>query len=451
MRSCTAIINGSVLSFVDIILSYVYGYLWIPMSSLSFAFSLSGIHRGWHTDFDPFFFNQIIIQFCIVIASVLISILSERDMRIREKNEWLCVRDGLTGLYNYRYFNSQLEEKLKKVRKTGSGLISLCLIDIDNFKSFNDRYGHSNGDKVLQKVSDILRESIRENDIACRYGGDEFTILMPDARENDVLAVFSRIKDKVSGSQLISADPRSGDFTLSMGFSAYPALADSKESLFEQADHALYKAKNSGRNTFKMYQDIITDIAQDVDDHQQLTSIIKVLLRTISEKDKYTYGHSERVAEFVVMIGRALHLPDEKIKALEIEGLLHDIGKLRIPDQILNKKEPLTAEEMELIKKHPLYGASIIHSLSAMGNFEEDVKHHHERYDGKGYPDALTGTDIPMGARILAVADSFDAMRSDRPYRKSNLSDQGAIRELLNNAGTQFDPQVVKAFVNCVK
>lgn len=449
--SYTAIINGSFLSLMNIILSYFYGYLWLPMSSLSFVFSLSGILNGWHNDPDPFFFNQIIIQICIWIASILISILSERDMRIRVKNEWLSVSDGLTGLYNYRYFNNKLEEEFEKVRKKGTGFISLCLIDVDNFKRFNDRYGHSSGDRVLQIVSDILRKSIRKTDTACRYGGDELAVIMPDAQKEDVLSVINQIKTEISNNQSFSSNSSNADITLSMGFSTYPTLADSKESLFEQADNALYKAKNSGRNTFKMYQNIISDITKDTDDYTQLTKIIRVLLLTISEKDKYTYGHSERVAELVVRIGKALNLPIKKIRELEIEGLLHDIGKLKIPNQVLNKKGSLTDEEFELIKKHPIYSASIINSLSILENFEDDVKHHHERYDGKGYPDALIGTDIPIGSRILAVADSFDAMRSDRPYRKNNLSYKMAVQELIDNAGTQFDPQVVNAFINCIK
>lgn len=436
------------LCLLNILMSYFFGYIGLAVSFVSCSIGIFQNIQSWITLRDNFHLAVITFEACILIASVIIAFLTEQDIKNRAKLTWLSERDGLTGLYNDRYFEIKLDEKIADVSKRDGESLILCMIDIDDFKSYNDLYGQDRGDTALQMAGKAISGSMFEDDIACRYDGDKFAVLLPNAPKNDVIAFMENIRQRLYELQApYLNDSSSVGFTLSMGFSTYPTLADSKRTLLEQADSALYKAKNSGRDTYKMYHDVISEIGKTVTDDKQLTGSIKALLLTASRNDRYTYGHSERVADYAVLIGKAMKLPDEKINTLEIEGLLHDIGKIEIPIQVLNKREPLTEEERNLIKKHSSYSAMIIGSLSSMEDVVEDVKHHHERYDGNGYPDSLKNDDIPLGARILAVADSFDAMQSDRPYRKS-LSFEEAVSELTSNAGTQFDPQIVQAFVS---
>ena len=236
-----------------------------------------------------------------------------------------------------------------------------------------------------------------------------------------------------------------------MGLSEYPHLSASKDDLISQADMALYHAKNLGKDEIHFYQDVISYIRKGISsDHQQLIGIFKALLSTISAKDKYTLGHSERVSTYVVMIGEYMNLSDQEITILQYAGLLHDIGKIELPKSVLNKKEPLTEEELLQIRMHPVYSENIVEPLENMDQLRDYIRHHHERIDGQGYPDGIAGEQISLGARILCVADSFDAMMSERPYCPSMSQDQ-AISELQRCVGTQFDANVVKAFVQALQ
>jgi putative nucleotidyltransferase with HDIG domain len=214
---------------------------------------------------------------------------------------------------------------------------------------------------------------------------------------------------------------------------------------------ALYHAKNLGKDRVHFYQSVIQNLHKNISsDHQQLIGAFKGLLSTISAKDKYTLGHSERVATYAVMIGEAMHLSMNDITTLQYAGLLHDIGKIELPKNILNKLGPLKTDEFDFIKLHPVYSANILEPLEDMNHLIKLVRHHHERFDGTGYPDQLAGEEIILGARILCVADAFDAMLSERPYSKS-MSVNDAIAELEHCSGTQFDPKIVKAFIEVIK
>ena len=182
---------------------------------------------------------------------------------------------------------------------------------------------------------------------------------------------------------------------------------------------------------------------------EKLFGGLRALLGTVSAKDKYTLGHSERVMDYAVMIARSMGLEGERIRLIKIAALLHDIGKVEIPEALLNKSEPLTEDDRNLLKKHPSYSADILEPLSNIELLIDSIKHHHERFDGKGYPSGIKGNDIPLEARILCVADSFDAMLSDRPYRKGMKINE-VIAELEKNAGTQFDPSAVNAFFSAL-
>lgn len=228
-------------------------------------------------------------------------------------------------------------------------------------------------------------------------------------------------------------------------------MSRNKNELIYQADTALYHAKNLGKDKVHLYQDALMQIRKNISsDHQQLIGIFKGLLSTISAKDKYTHGHCERVSAYAVLIAEAMELSLKEISIIQYAGLLHDIGKVEMPKHILNKKEELNDEEMSYLRQHPVYSENILEPLGDMDKLTDYVRHHHEKFDGTGYPDGLKGEEISLGARILCVADSFDAMVSDRPYSKSMTMEQ-AFSELEKNAGTQFDPEIVKVFIKAMK
>jgi diguanylate cyclase (GGDEF)-like protein len=386
----------------------------------------------------------------LMVASVMIAYTSEQSRKNIKRLEWLANIDGVTGLYNHRYFQSKLEEEIAKSNEKNSTL-GMLMIDLDNFKKFNDKYGHKAGDILLSKTSEIFMSQTREQDIVCRYGGDEFAILLPDATPENILSVIECIRKSFSKiSQLDDCFSLPDKITISAGYSIYPDLAKNKDDLIMQADSALYQAKNMGRNNIQLYRDIFEDIKFFFDSDEQLLGGLRALLGTVSAKDKYTLGHSERVMDYAVMIGRAMGLRGERIKLLKIASLLHDIGKVEIPESVLNKSEPLSEEDLYMLQKHPGYSVDILEPLSSIDQLIDTIKHHHERYDGKGYPSGIKGNDIPLEARILCVADAFDAMLSDRPYRKGMKVD-AVLAELESNAGTQFDPYTVQTFISTLK
>lgn len=385
-------------------------------------------------------------RIALIVACIIVAYTSEYGRRNVKRLEVLANIDGVTGLYNHRYFQTRLEEEISKAGITNSSL-GMIMIDLDNFKKYNDNFGHKAGDLLLAKISEIFLSKTREIDVVCRYGGDEFAIVLPDVTSERILFVIEKIRETFDEmSDLEEVLDLHDKVTLSAGYSIYPDLAQNKDDLIMQADSALYQAKNMGRNNVQLYRDIFEDIRYFVESDEQLFGGLKVLLGTVSAKDKYTLGHSERVMDYAVMIANAMGLDLEKIRLIKIAALLHDIGKVEIPESVLVKSEPLTEEEIYLLHKHPDYSVDILEPLSGIDYLIDSIKYHHERFDGKGYPCGVKGNSIPLEARILCVADSFDAMLSDRPYRKG-MKINDVIKELKDNAGTQFDPYTVQVFL----
>lgn len=386
-------------------------------------------------------------RIAVIVASIMVAYIFEQARKNIKRLEFLANIDGVTGLYNHRYFQTRLEEEIEKANETESTL-GMLMIDLDNFKKYNDNYGHKAGDLLLSKSSGLFLDKTRECDIVCRYGGDEFAILLPEANSERILSVIDQIRkefDKMADmDEFFDMKDR---VTISAGYSIYPELAKTKDELIMQADSALYQAKNMGRNNVQLYRDVFEDIKYFFDSDEKLFGGLRALLGTVSAKDKYTLGHSERVMDYAVMIARAMGLCEERIRLIKIAALLHDIGKVEIPESVLNKSEPLTSDDMYLLQKHPDYSVDILEPLAGIEHLIDSIKYHHERFDGKGYPSGIKGNNIPLEARILCVADSFDAMLSDRPYRKG-MKMKAVIEELKNNAGTQFDPCAVHAFLS---
>ena len=352
--------------------------------------------------------------------------------------------DELTRLYNHRYFHERLEQEIARGSRFGS-TFSLIMLDIDLFKSYNDVYGHLAGDQVLRLTGKYIENSIRGIDLAFRYGGEEFTIILPETRLDDAYRVAERIRKTLESKTSSRVMP----ITASLGIANWPTDGVMKEEIIARADAALYRAKHTGRNRTCLSSDVLKPetplIGTELEARPRALSIIYALAATVDAKDSYTYGHSKKVSEYAVAMADAIKMPQDRVDTIRAAGLLHDIGKIGVPDSILNKKAPLTDDEWQPIRDHPELGVEILRHVIDLVNCLPAIRHHHEHYDGSGYSVGLKGENIPLDARILAIADAYDAMTSPRSYRKQ-LSSQEAIDEIKRCAGTHFDPELVNLF-----
>jgi diguanylate cyclase (GGDEF)-like protein len=353
----------------------------------------------------------------------------------------LALTDPLTGLGNHRHFHERLQRELTQAEHDGKTL-SLCLVDIDDFKRINDRYGHPVGDRVLGQVASRLRQGGE----SFRLGGDEFAVLLPGLDERAAISVARSIVERVGTVEIEQV----GSVTVSAGVAAYPAQGVGRDELIRLADSALYWAKEDGKNRARTYQAAsslelsqLQQLAEGPDRAARYRAAAS-LAKAVDARDVYTGSHSERVGELAARIARRLGIDEPEIELTRLAGSLHDLGKLAIPEEILRKPGALNDSERLVLQRHPQIGHRMLESLG-VEPIAEWVLHHHERWDGNGYPDRLRGEEIPLGARIIFVADAFDAMTSERVYRKP-LSERDAVSELERCAGSQFDPAVVEAF-----
>jgi len=351
-----------------------------------------------------------------------------------------ALTDNLTGLGNHRAYQAALREAISEWERGGEPF-SLCLVDVDNFKHVNDRYGHPVGDDVLVLIGGLLKAPERAQ--AFRFGGDEFALLF-SLDEMSAYRELERIQHELA---LIEASP-AGPVTISVGIASFPAHADNAEDLQRQADGALYWSKQHGKNRSCLYSPSVVriyspdELERETERNARLRAA-KNLVRFVDARDPSTANHSEVVSALAEAIGMQLGLDAEMVDHLRLAGLLHDVGKIGLPDAILKAPRRLTEEEFEIVKRHPEFGHSLLDGLG-IEPVEEWVLHHHEHWDGSGYPRALAGEQIPLGARIILVADAFEAITADRPYRRAQ-SEEAALAELRDKAGTQFDPDVVEA------
>ncbi len=354
----------------------------------------------------------------------------------------LALTDPLTGLGNHRHFHDRLERELADSRAQGYPL-SLCLVDIDDFKRVNDRFGHPGGDKVLAQMATNLRQGGE----AFRLGGDEFAILLPGRDEEGSRMAAEAIVGRIAAVELEPAGP----VTISAGIATVPEEELDRDELVRRADSALYWAKEYGKNQVRVYRPDVIEIAElkrlaAGPDRAARFRAAASLARAVDARDAYTGSHSERVADLAARIATRLGVDREQVELTRLAGSLHDLGKLAIPEEILRKPGPLSETERLVLERHPQIGFRMLESLG-VDPVADWVLHHHERWDGSGYPDGVGGDEIPLGARIIFVADAYDAMTSDRVYR-GRLSDDQAIAELARCSGTQFDPEIVAALAD---
>lgn len=354
--------------------------------------------------------------------------------------------DGLTGLYNHRYFHEKLSDIYKQCSDSNE-IFSLIFMDLDYFKEYNDSLGHQKGDELLRKVGEILNDICHGDIIVARYGGDEFAAIIRDMEKNDVYALSEIIRKTIEKTQFEGENNLTDHkLTMSIGIAFSNEKIKNETDMIKYVDDALYRAKFYNKNRVELYSSVFEALKIDIEDsHIDLITSIKTLISVINSKDKYTYGHVERVVVYVKALADELGLCEADKRILIYGAYMHDVGKINIDPYILNKKTPLSQDEWELIKKHPEDGASIIKPVGILLDTIPLILHHHERYDGNGYPHGLKGESIPYLTRILTVADSFDAMTSSRPYSKAKTFKEG-IEELKRCSGIQFDGKIVERF-----
>lgn len=363
----------------------------------------------------------------------------------------LADRDSLSDLFNHRAVQQQLNVCLSRAARSRDQFVIL-MMDLNNFKFFNDTYGHQIGDEVIRRVAECLRQSCRISDVIGRYGGDEFIALLMDTDAEGARVVVKRIEEKVAEQALESDDGRRIPISLSFGGAIFPHDGEKGLELLGVADANVTEAKMAGGGFIMRRHEEESDELKALKDASVGGSfgVLDALVTAIDNKDNYTRRHSEDVARWGVMIGRQLGFTPEQQRSLRICGLLHDVGKIAVPDSVLRKPGRLNDDEFKVMQQHPVFGALIVKEVPDLDDVLGGIRHHHERFDGRGYPDRLTGLDIPLFGRILAVPDCFSAMTTNRPYRMG-LSWDEAISEIVKGKGTQFDPDIADAFLRGIE
>ncbi len=353
--------------------------------------------------------------------------------------------DPLTKLLNRRGFRELLDLELERARRSGTGM-GLLLGDLDCFKDVNDLSGHQVGDLALQRVARRLCEGKRQIDAVARVGGEEFALILPDTERDGGFTLAEQLRRALRDEFAADLTP----LTISFGLSTYPEHGETAAALLHASDEALYAAKENGRNQTVRHSPALRAklrLASDERDIEGERFVMAVLdmAEAVDLRFSGSARHSETVGRYAEMMARELGLPERRVSRVRLAGILHDIGKAGVPNSILHKPGPLTPEEFEIIKRHPQLGAQILEHVS-LSDVLEWVAAHHERPDGLGYPLGPAAGALAIEARIVAVADAYEAMTSDRPYRDS-ISYDAAVAELQHGSGTQFDATVVKALL----
>ena len=415
-----------------------------------------------------------------------------------QKAQEQAITDGLTGVKTHRFFMEALSSEWKRSSRAGRSF-ALVLMDLDRFKFVNDFYGHLEGDLVLQRVGQILETNCRRSDVVARYGGDEFVILMPETTMEQARQLSSKLRSWISADQLL----REKNISASFGIASYPLHGSSPQELIQVADASMYLSKHQGGNTVstadhvdpnearrwkrdvleaylgvtlkrlfstgpEAFEEIHQRLRQFTDSlpaseasnpaagdgplslPQSILDAVTSLAYAIDAKDQYTQGHSQKVSAYAALLAEALGMSELEVEEIRLGAILHDVGKVGIPEAILNKGGPLNPDEWETMKTHVSYGGKLLEPLRPMARIRQMVLHHHEFFDGSGYPGALSGETIPLGARIITIADSYDTITSDRSYKKGRTADE-ALSELERCANTQFDPRLIAAFVRAMR
>lgn len=430
---------------------------------------------------DAFAFSQQDVLTLQTLADQLA--IAVHNARAYQAAREQAITDGLTLLKTHRFFMEALDGELRRSTRSGQ-MFSLIILDLDRFKQVNDRHGHLEGDKVLTAVASLLNERVRQSNVVARYGGDEFAILLPETRTEEAEFLAERLRANIESDPYLAAH----GVTASFGIATFPVHGTTQEEILRVADSGMYLAKHQDGNRVRVASLSVAPVPAEGDrqlleaylgvsmkrmfstgpeafdhylkrfqdftlkgnaDAPSLLDAVTMLARAVDAKDHYTQGHSESVSRFAAQIAQQMGLPDPEVEEVRLGGILHDIGKIGVPEAVLNKPTLFTPEEYDVMKKHTLLGAKILETVKvkAIERIRGMVRNHHEKVDGTGYPDGLKGDHIPLGARIITVADSFDSMLSHQRVYKRGRTVLEAVEELRRCSGTQFDPAIVEAFV----
>jgi len=456
-----------------------------------YAEQVLGVFYVEHT--QPREFTDEDILLLRTLADVVAGAL--HNATVFQKAQEQAITDGLTGVKTHRFFMEALSAEWKRSTRAGRPF-SLVLMDLDRFKFVNDFYGHLDGDLVLKRVGNILEQNCRRSDVVSRYGGDEFVILMPETNIEQARQLANKLRACVASDPLL----REKNITASFGTASFPIHGSTPQELIQVADASMYLSKHQGGNavstadhcdpseTRKWKRDVLEaylgvtlkrqfatgpeafeEIHRRLQQFSQslpqdeaptetgpfglpltVAETLTSLAYAVDAKDHYSQGHSQKVAALAVQIAAGLGLSEAQVEETRLAGILHDVGKVGVPEAVLNKAGPLNASEWEQIKAHAELGARLLDPLPGVATLQQSIRHHHEFYDGSGYPDGLAGDRIPLGARIIAIADAYDTIISDRAYKKGR-SIEDAVAELERCSGIQFDPELVRIFVAALR
>jgi diguanylate cyclase (GGDEF)-like protein len=380
----------------------------------------------------------------VLLAGLLFLVFRAAQARLTRQHRQIMEstrRDALTGMLNHGSIVALLADEIEAARP-GNGRIGVALLDVDNFRLFNDTHGHAAADEVLLRVAALVT---REEGRVARYGPDEFLIVRPGAGPDEIVEAVDRLRARLEAESVQFGDSERLPISISAGVSAYPEHAASVTDLLSAAAVALAEAKASGGDSVRMAM-----VAEEERVVAGSFDVLQGLVIAVDTKDRYTKRHSEDVARYAVFLAQRVGLDEETQHTIQLAGLLHDIGKIGIPDVVLRKPSRLTDDEFAMFKQHVALGDAIVRDVPNVELVRAGIRHHHERWDGDGYLEGLEGEAIPLIGRILAVADAFSAMTTTRPYRKA-LSLSEAIKRLGDAAGTQLQEDLVAEFITGIE
>ncbi|MEK6229802.1 MAG: diguanylate cyclase [Actinomycetota bacterium] len=367
-----------------------------------------------------------------------LSAARQRIVALEREIELRTVRETLTGLLTLSAFERRLDEEVERSRRHGRAL-TLAVLDVDGFRTICARHGRGIADDVLKAMSSVLGGAMRSTDVAARASAGEFLVMLPETSGADSRVGFERILLKLEATSVGPVE----SVSVSVGLAGY-RHGMSSEELTAAAGAALDRVRALGGSRTALHEPE-TGVPEPEPQRDAITALAMALL----ERDRYTGEHSDAVVQLATSVSGQLGLGPEEIEAVRTAALLHDIGKVAIPDQILHKPGKLDAEEWKTMREHPVIGERILRAIPGLGGVARIVRHEHERWDGRGYPDGIAGTDIPTGSRVILACDAYHAMTSDRPYRPA-MGHAEAISELVRNGGSQFDPDVTEQLIGCL-
>ncbi len=366
---------------------------------------------------------------------------------LREVEHFYQTYDAVTGLLSHHGIYLRLEEAVRLAARQ-QDVLSVMRVDVDRFALFNTTHGAQAGNELLKRIGQIIARMLASEMIAGRYDADEFLIILPHTARDEATRLAHRLRESIRQTALAHAgNGQTIAVTVSIGIACYPEDATDIQGLLSSAEDALSIAQHGDTGIADTHSSWHARYRiQENGDFSTLDAMIVA----IDNKDGYTRRHSEEVTEYALWIAEELDFSEEQKHTLRLAGLVHDVGKIGIPDEVLSKPDVLSPSEYEIVKQHAALGAAMLSALPNMERLAPIVRAHHERWDGTGYPDGLAGEEIPLLARVLAVADAFSAMTTDRPYRKG-LDWETALREIERQRGRQFAPVIADAFITAVR